>query len=125
MRFSRPAMKIAVLTAIGATALAACGSGGSGGSSSAGGTKIGAQGVFGSIPPQSGTPHAGTVKVATPPGAAPSWIMPMITAADNSVYTVLSFDYEMFRPLYFTVNGVEPSINQSMSLANAPVWSNN
>jgi peptide/nickel transport system substrate-binding protein len=127
MRFSRPAMKIAVLTAIGATALAACGSSGSSGSSggSVGGTKIGAQGVFGSIPPQSGTPHPGTVKVATPPGAAPSWIMPMITAADNSVYTVLSFDYELFRPLYFTVNGVEPSINQSMSLANAPVWSNN
>ena len=122
MRFARPAWKAAVFAAIGATALAACGS--SGGSST-GGTKIGAQGVFGSIPPASGTPHPGTVKWASPPGAAPTWIMPMITAADNSVYSVLSFDYEMWRPLYFTVNGVEPTINQSMSLANLPVYSNN
>jgi peptide/nickel transport system substrate-binding protein len=121
MRFARPAMKIAALAAIGATALAACGksSGGSGNQA------VGVDGVFGKIPAQSGTPHGGTVKVASPPGAPPTWIMPMITGAANSVYTVLSFDYQMFRPLYFTVNGVEPTVNQPMSLANLPVWTNN
>ena len=121
MRFARPAMKIAALAAIGATALAACGksSGGSGNQA------VGVDGVFGKIPAQTGTPHGGTVKVATPPGAAPTWIMPMITGAANSVYTVLSFDYQMYRPLYFTVNGVEPAVNQPMSLANMPVWTNN
>src|ERR1700733_4148552 len=121
MRFARPAMKIAALAAIGATALAACGksSGGSGNQA------VGGDGVFGKIPAESGTPHGGTVKVASPPGAPPTWIMPMITGAANSVYTVLSFDYQMFRPLYFTVNGVEPTVNQPMSLANLPVWTNN
>jgi peptide/nickel transport system substrate-binding protein len=121
MRFARPAMKVAALAAIGATALAACGKS----SGSTGSTSIGTAGVFGKIPAQTGTPHPGTVKVAAPPGAAPSWIMPMITAADNSVFSVLSFDYEMWRPLYFTVNGVEPTVNAPMSLANAPVWTNN
>jgi peptide/nickel transport system substrate-binding protein len=121
MRFARPAMKVAALAAIGATALAACGKS----NTSTSNANIGAGGVYGSIPAESGTPHAGTVKFAYPPSAAPSWIMPMITAADNSVYTVTSFDYEMFRPLYFTVNGVEPTVNQPMSLANLPVWSNN
>ena len=85
MRFARPAMKIAAVAAIGATALAACGK--SGGSS--GNTDTGISGVFGKIPAASGTPHAGTVKVATPPGAAPTWIFPVIPAADNSVYTAL------------------------------------
>jgi hypothetical protein len=88
MRFARPAMKIAALAAIGATALAACGksSGGSGNQA------VGVDGVFGKIPAESGTPHGGTVKVASPPGAPPTWIMPMITGAANSVSTVLSFD---------------------------------
>ncbi|MGH3274043.1 MAG: ABC transporter substrate-binding protein, partial [Streptosporangiaceae bacterium] len=111
-----------MFAAVGATALAACGtSGGSSGASAASGTA----GVFGSIPPQSGTPHAGTVRVAIPPAAAPSWILPVVTAADNSVYTVFSFDYEMWRPLYFEVNGVEPALNDPMSLATQPVWTNN
>jgi peptide/nickel transport system substrate-binding protein len=122
MRFARPAMKAAVLTVIGATAVAACGS--SGGSGTAGGAKIGAQGVFGSIPAESGTPHPGTVKWATPPGAAPSWILPVVTGTANSVYTTFSFDYEMFRPLYWTNSGVTPTIDPAMSLANTPVYSN-
>jgi peptide/nickel transport system substrate-binding protein len=50
--------------------------------------------------------------------------MPMITAADNSVFTVPEFDYQMYRPLYWLVNGVEPKEMPSMSLANDPVWSN-
>jgi peptide/nickel transport system substrate-binding protein len=121
MRFARPAMKVAALAAIGATALAACGKS----STTTGGTSIGTAGVFGKIPAETGTPHPGTVKVGEPPSSAPSWILPLITAADNSVYTVTSFDYEMFRPLYFTVNGVEPTVNEPMSLADMPVWSNN
>jgi peptide/nickel transport system substrate-binding protein len=120
MRFARPAMKIAVFAAIGATALAACGKSSGGG----GNIALGPQGAFGTVPAPSGTPHAGTVTFAAPPSTAPTWILPLITAANNSVYTVLSFDYEMYRPLYWLVNGVEPTEVKSMSLANDPVYSN-
>jgi peptide/nickel transport system substrate-binding protein len=117
-------MKLAVFTAVAATALAACGKS-NGGSGGTGNTAIGPAGAFGAVPAATGTPHPGTVKVAIPPSAAPTWIMPMITAADNSVYTVLSFDYELWRPLYFTTKGVTPTVEEPMSLANMPVYSNN
>jgi peptide/nickel transport system substrate-binding protein len=123
MRFARPAMKIAVLAAVGATALAACGNSG-GGNSGSGGVTLGPAGAFGKVLPATGTAHAGTVTVAAPPSTAPTWILPLITAADNSVYTVLSFDYQMYRPLYWLVNGVQPKETPSMSLANEPKYSN-
>jgi len=119
MRFARPAMKIAVFAAVGATALAACGK-----STNSSSVALGPQGAFGKVPVATGTAHAGTVTFAAPPGTAPTWILPMITAATNSVYTVLSFDYEMWRPLYWFVNGVKPAETKSMSIADDPVWSN-
>ncbi len=119
MRFARPAMKIAVFAAVGAMALAACGK-----STSTSKIALGPQGAFGTVPAASGKATAGTITFAAPPGTAPTWIMPLITAADNSVYTVLSFDYEMWRPLYWFVNGVEPKQTASMSLANLPVYTN-
>jgi len=122
MRFARPAMKIAVFAAIGATALAACGKSSTGGSSS---NTLGPAGAFGKIPAESGTPHGGTVTIAAPPSTSPSWIMPLITGADNSVYTVTDFDYQMYRPLYWFVNGVEPTQLPALSLASLPVWTNN
>jgi peptide/nickel transport system substrate-binding protein len=120
MRFARSGATMAVLAVAGATALAACGSSTS--SSSTAGLKP--SGAFGTVPAATGTPHAGTVKVAAPPSTSANWILPLITGADNSVFTVLSFDYEMYRPLYFTVEGVKPVVNPSMSLANTPKWSN-
>ena len=36
------------------------------------------------------------------PGAAPNWILPVVTAADNSVYNNFTFIWEMWRPLYWT-----------------------
>jgi peptide/nickel transport system substrate-binding protein len=112
-------MKIAVFAAVGAMALAACGK-----STNSSSVALGPQGAFGKVPAATGTAHAGTVTFAAPPGTAPTWILPMITAATNSVYTVLSFDYEMWRPLYWFVNGVSPAETKSMSIADDPVWSN-
>jgi peptide/nickel transport system substrate-binding protein len=121
MRFARPATKIAVLAVVGATALAACGKSGTGSTQN-----IGPAGAFGKVPAEStAAQQGGTVTVAAPPSTAPSWILPLITAADNSVFTVLSFDYEMWRPLYWSVNGVEPKETKALSLADDPVWSNN
>jgi peptide/nickel transport system substrate-binding protein len=120
MNIARPAMKLAVLAATGAMVLAACGTSSTGGGSQS----LGPAGAFGKVPAQSGTPHAGTVTVAAPPATEANWIMPLITGADNSVYTVLSFDYQMFRPLYWTVKGVVPVLDPPLSLADTPVYSN-
>jgi peptide/nickel transport system substrate-binding protein len=81
-------------------------------------------GGFGTIPAESGTPHAGTVSFGLQNGQSPTWILPIVTAANNLVYNVTYFDYQMWRPLYWTNNGVAPTINPAMSLASLPVWSN-
>jgi peptide/nickel transport system substrate-binding protein len=114
------ALKIAALAFAGATALAACG-----GSSGGGSTQLGPQGAFGTAPPAAGSPHhPGTFKVAFGPGATPTWIFPVTPGANGSVYTSYQFQYEMWRPLWWYVNGVRPVETPSMSLANAPKWSN-
>jgi peptide/nickel transport system substrate-binding protein len=118
--FARTGTKVAVLAAVAAMAIAACG----GSSTNTPSGSVGPLGAYGKVPAATGTAHAGTITVAQGPGDAPLWIMPIITAADNSVFTVTQFDYEMWRPLYWLVNGVEPTEVPSMSLANEPVWSN-
>lgn len=123
MRFARPAMKAAALTVVGVTAIAACGgSSGSKGSTSTGTT---VPGGLGSIPAASGKAHAATITWAMSPGAVPNYILPIDTSGSNSVYNAFTFQFEMYRPLYWTVNGVEPEVVPSMSLAKNPVWSNN
>ena len=121
MKFARPATKFAVLAIAGVTVLAACGKSSTSGGGS---TTLGPSGAFGTVPAASGTPHGGTVTFAEPPGATPNWILPIITAANDSVFTVLSFDYEMWRPLYWFVKGVAPAETPAMSLAEEPKWSN-
>ncbi len=116
MRIAREAAKLAVFAIAAAMALAACAKT----STSAGSIS----GAFGAVPPASGTPHAGTITVAEPPGATPNWIFPVIPGGHNSVYTASSFQDEMWRPLYWYVNGVAPTETPAMSLASAPVYSN-
>jgi peptide/nickel transport system substrate-binding protein len=118
--FARTGAKVAVLAVVAATALAACG----GSSKNTGSSSVGPLGAFGKVPAATGTAHAGTITVAQGPSSSPLWILPIITAADNSVFTVTQFDYEMWRPLYWLVNGVEPTEVPSMSIADEPVWSN-
>jgi peptide/nickel transport system substrate-binding protein len=120
MKFARPATKFAVLAIAGVTVLAACGKS----STSPSTAIVGPSGAFGTAPAASGTPHGGTVTVAEPPGATPNWILPVIPGANNSVFTAFSFQYEMWRPLYWFVNGVAPKETPSMSLAEEPKFSN-
>jgi len=117
-------MKLAVLVAAGAMGLAACGgsSGGGGGAATANGSKI--PGALGSIPAPSGKPHASTITWAMSPGAVPNWILPIDSSGSNSVYNAFTFQWEQWRPLYWTVNGVVPEVVPAMSLAKNPVWSN-
>jgi len=101
-----------------AMGLAACSTGKSGGSVSS------TSGVFGTVPAASGTPTAGTITWAEPPGSAPTWILPIEPSADFTVYSADDFSYESWRPLYWTQSGTSPQVDQSLSLADMPTYSN-
>ena len=108
------------------TALAACSSSGSsgGGNNTAG--KVTVPGGIGSIPlaAPGGKIKAGTITWGMQPGATPTWIFPLVPSAQNSVYNTFTFSWEMWRPVYWQANGVVPEIEQDMSIANMPQYSN-
>ncbi len=111
------------------TALAACsssGSGGGGGNNNSSSSVVKVPGGIGSVPVAAAGAKvkAGTITWAMAPGAVPNWIFPVIPTANNSVYNGPTFINEMWRPLYWTVNGVVPEVVQNMSPANEPVYSN-
>jgi peptide/nickel transport system substrate-binding protein len=82
-------------------------------------------GAIGSIP-AAGTPSgtAGSITYALQPGTAPNWILPIPTAAANSTYNVYNFEWQMWPPMYYAPKGSTPAVDSSLSVANAPVWSN-
>jgi peptide/nickel transport system substrate-binding protein len=108
------------------TVLAACSSssGNLGGQTIPGAVTV--PGAIGSVPPppSGGKIKAGTITWALQPGTAPTWILPVVPAAANSVFNNFTFIWEMWRPLYWTVNGVVPELDPSMSIANPAVYSN-
>src|SRR6266700_1777926 len=110
------------------TALAACSSSGSssgsGGNTNAG--KVTVPGGIGSVPlaASGGTKKAGTITWSMQPSATPNWIFPVVPSANNSVYTQFTFIYEMWRPLYWTVKGVVPEVDPTLSIADVPQYSN-
>lgn len=126
MKFRSKKVAGVALAVAGITALAACSSSGSssGGGNTASTVKV--PGGIGQIPvPASGGKvKAGTITWAMAPGATPNWIFPVIPSANNSVYNAFTFINEMWRPLYWQVKGVVPQIEQDLSVANTPQWSN-
>jgi peptide/nickel transport system substrate-binding protein len=115
---SRPATALAVGAVAVSVGLAAC--------SKAPSSRpvLSITGAFGSVPPASGTPHGGTITWAESPGTAPTWIFPVTPGADSGITTTSTFQYEMWRPLYWYGNGVRPVLVPSLSLAETPVYSN-
>ncbi len=74
---------------------------------------------------KAGAPESGGVATfALPAGAVPDWIFPFIDSAHSSVDNRNQFDYLMYRPLYWFGENGEPVMNDSLSLANPPVYSN-
>jgi peptide/nickel transport system substrate-binding protein len=116
MSISRRAMILAACAAAGAMVLAACST------SSSGGSGFNSSGEFGSVPPATGTAHAGTITWAESPGTAPTWILPIIPSANGTTGTINNFVWEMYRPLYWYTNGVNPTETPSMSLANQATY---
>jgi peptide/nickel transport system substrate-binding protein len=118
MNLSRRGTALAVGAVAAAMGLAACSK------AAPSGTVTSTSGAFGTVPAASGTPHAGTLTWAESPGTAPTWIFPVTPGADYSTTTINTFQYEMWRPLYWYSNGVSPTLVPSMSLADTPVYSN-
>ena len=126
MRFRSKAIGGLALAVASITALAACSSSStsSGGSTTAG--KVTVPGGIGSVPlaPSGEKIKAGTITWAMQPGTSPNWILPVVPTANNSVFNNFTFIWEMWRPLYWTVNGTVPEVEPNMSIANPPVYSN-
>jgi peptide/nickel transport system substrate-binding protein len=126
MKFRSKKVAGMALAVAGITALAACSSSGSsgGGGNNAGTVKV--PGGIGEVPvaPAGQKVHAGTITWGMQPGATPTWIFPVVPSAQNSVYNQFTFSWEMWRPLYWQVNGVVPEIEPNMSVASLPKYSN-
>ena len=74
----------------------------------------------------SGAPVTGGTAVwAEPPAATPNYIFPFVSSAYISITNLNEFQFMMYRPLYWFGNGAQPTLNTSLSLANAPVVSGN
>ncbi|HVQ92315.1 MAG TPA: ABC transporter substrate-binding protein [Mycobacteriales bacterium] len=77
--------------------------------------------------PTGGNPPGKTADVATwalPPNTVPNWIWPFTPIANFSVTNASTFQWLMYRPLYwFGDSSGGPSINPDLSLANLPVYS--
>jgi peptide/nickel transport system substrate-binding protein len=114
----RRATVLAVCAVAAATGLAACSKANSSGSVNS------VSGAFGTVPSASGTAHAGTLTWAESPGTSPTWIFPVTPGANFSTGTINTFQYLMWRPLYWYGNGVHPVAVPSLSLADPPVFSN-
>ena len=114
-----PALVIAIAALL---AIAACS--GSHGPAAKGGSTM--KGSVGSVPePAKGKQYIGTITYALAPNSVPIWIFPLNSSFSASTYNVQPFQWQMWRPLYWTQNGAVPEIVPSMSLARRPVWSDN
>jgi peptide/nickel transport system substrate-binding protein len=64
----------------------------------------------------------GTAVMAEPASATPNYIFPYASSTVISDLNVFDLEYLLYRPLYWFGNGVQPTLNTSLSLANAPTF---
>ncbi len=103
-------------------ALAACGSSSTGGNSNKAVSSLGTD-LYGTLPPV-GTPvHGGTITQGQLTGSTPTYILPLVGAANVTTGT-LSFNSEMYMPLYAGPLGARPQVANGLSAANPPQFSN-
>jgi peptide/nickel transport system substrate-binding protein len=127
MRFKTRIVGGLTVALAGVMALAACSSSNSGGGGGGGGgSAITMAGAIGAVPQAAtGKEVSRQILWGEQPGATPTWIFPITMSGENSVYNLFTFSWELWRPTYWTVNGVSAELDPSESLANTPVWSNN
>ena len=119
MRLARTATKIAVFTAVGVTALAACAK------SATTSTHQSSKSAFTGIPlPSTKKVSGGTVTFGMAAGATPTYIFEITPGANSSVYAASYFQNLMVRPLWWTPVGHALDVNYPLSLASKPTFSN-
>jgi peptide/nickel transport system substrate-binding protein len=96
---------------VGATALAlvAAGCGGGSNSASTGTTPV----------------KGGTAVFAEPPSTTPNYIFPFTSSTYISDVDIFDLQYLMYRPLYWFGQNGQPTVDNSLSLANPPVFNGN
>lgn len=120
-KLTRPTVKIGTaIVVLAAMSLAGCTS-----SSHTGAASKSDGYAYGTMAAPSGTAtEGGVVNVAEAPGAGPTYIFPVVPGSANSVYVTSQFQWLMFRPLYWHPTGASPAINDTLSLAKPPTYSN-
>jgi peptide/nickel transport system substrate-binding protein len=88
---------------------------------------LGAAGCAGSSSSTTGTTpvSGGTATWAELPSDIPNYIFPFTSSEFISVSNLEDFGYLMYRPLYWFGTGAAPTLNSSLSLANAPTFNGN
>jgi peptide/nickel transport system substrate-binding protein len=77
-----------------------------------------------SAPATGGTPvNGGTAVYAELPATPPNYIFPFTSSAYISIANLNDFSYLLYRPLYWFASGTQPTMNLSLSVANAPTFS--
>jgi peptide/nickel transport system substrate-binding protein len=72
----------------------------------------------------SGAPvNGGTAVFAEPPSVTPNYIFPFASSVYASNENIFDLDWLMYRPLYWFGTGAQPTVNNSLSLANPPAFS--
>jgi peptide/nickel transport system substrate-binding protein len=113
------------LAAAGIMVLAACASSTKSASASTPtGPAILVPGAIGQVyPAASGQETAGAITWAEQPGDQPTWLLPLTAGGENTVFNLYTFEWELYRPTYWTINGVSNELDPSMSLAEPAKYS--
>lgn len=117
MRSLKRLATLAIALASAGLIMAACSSSSNNNASSNSGAPTGGTKVTG-----------GTIRWAELPSATPNFIYPFMPAGFFSVTNISQFQYMMYRPLYWfgaggTQLNAQPTLNLSLSLADAPTYS--
>jgi peptide/nickel transport system substrate-binding protein len=124
----RQRLRAAVLVAVASMAIASCGGGGSGGGSGSGAApsvkanQYGTE-LSGALPAVGMPSRGGTITVAQFAGQTPTDIFPMIDDTTCGTATV-NFVSNQYIPLYAGPDGAEPKIDERLSAAELPQYSN-
>jgi peptide/nickel transport system substrate-binding protein len=114
---------VVALALAASTLLAACGGSSSGGGSSKGTVAGYGTELTGTLPAVGIPSRGGTITVGQLAGQTPTDIFPIVDDGDSSTQT-FNFVSNQYIPLYAGPKGAQPEINESLSAAEPPQYSN-
>lgn len=82
-------------------------------------------GIYGTLPPVGSPTSGGTITVGQVTGSTPTFIMPILPAAQDTTSNAYRFINLLYPPLYSAPLGASPIFNQGLSLAYPPKYSHN